>query len=277
MTGTHARHFNTRAIVTYVMLALGVSVVVLPFVWTVYASFVPNDLDLGKLFDTSIYGAQNYSYLITDSPLGRWWINSMAVTAIVMAGNLVFDTAAGYALARFRFPGRGMLLGVIVVAMIVPPQVLFVPIYTQVMGLGWQDTYAALIVPFLVNPFGVFLMRQHFVNFPAELEDAGRVDGLSDIGVFLRIAVPAARPALAALAIFMFVWTWNTFAFPSVLVTSQDMFTLPVGLYQVTHTTFTNHVALAMAGVVLTMAPVLAVFGLLQRSFVQALAGATKG
>jgi multiple sugar transport system permease protein len=259
------------------MLAFGAAFVVLPFAWTVYASFVPNDLDLGKLFDPSIYGAENYASLITDSPLGRWWINSMVVTAIVMIGNLVFDTAAGYALARFRFPGRGVLLGVIVVAMIVPPQVLFVPIYTQVIGLGWQDTYAALTVPFLVNPFGVFLMRQHFVNFPPELEDAGRVDGLNDFGVFARIAVPAARPALAALAIFMFVWTWNTFAFPSVLVTSQEMFTLPVGLYQVTHTTFTNHVALAMAGVVLTTVPALAVFGLLQRRFVQTLAGATKG
>lgn len=136
---------------------------------------------------------------------------------------------AGYALARIRFPGRQLLLGLVLVTMRLPPQVLFEPVYTMVIQFEWLNTYLALIIPFLVNPFGVFLMRQFFVGMPQELDDAGRVDGLGPFGVFYRIALPISWPAIAAQAIFIFVWNWNAFVFPSCLATSPEMFTLPVG------------------------------------------------
>ena len=274
----HSARGQLRNLGAYVGLGVGAIIVVAPFVWTVYASFVKSDLDVNSLnLVLGRYGLTHYSELLTGSLIGRWWLNSLLVTALIVAGNLVFNTAAGYALARLSFPGRGALFGLVLATMMIPSQVLFVPIYTMVVSLGWLNSYAGLIVPFLINPFGVFLMRQHFIGFPQELDDAGRIDGLGSLGVFRHVALPNAVAWIAAQAIFIFVWNWNTFVFPSVLVTRPEMFTLPVCIYQLTHTAFTNHVALSMAGVVLTTVPSLLIFALLQRRFVHALTGAIKG
>jgi multiple sugar transport system permease protein len=280
MNGTQRTSIRkaVRFLRAYGVLCLAAIVVLAPFVWTLYASFVKSDIDLSS-FPTSLqaYGFQHYQELLTGSLIPRWWANSIIVTGVILACNLTFNTLAGYALARIRFPGSTILFGVVLVTLMLPPQVLFEPIYTMVIQFGWLNSYQALIVPFLVNPFGVFLMRQFFLGMPQELDDAGRMDGLSTLGVFVRIAVPIAWPAIAAQAIFIFVWNWNTFIFPSVLATSPDMFTLPVGVYQLTHTTFTNHIAESMAGVVLTTLPAIVVFVILQRRFTETLAGGTKG
>ena len=267
----------TKAL-TYLGLLLGAVVIVGPFVWTVYASFLKSDLDVNSLqLAPGKYGLENYTSFFKNSLILRWWVNSIFVTAVILVGNLVFNTAAGYVLARLPFPGRGLVFAIVLVAMMIPAQILFVPIYTLIVSLGWINNYLALILPFLVNPFGVFLMRQHFKDFPQDLDDSGRVDGLGPLGIFFRIALPTAGPAVAAQAIFIFVWNWNTFVFPSVLVTKQEMYTLPVGIYQLTHTAFTNHVAQSMAGLVLTTIPSLVAFVILQKRFVHGLAGATKG
>lgn len=267
-----------RFVRSYGVLCLAAIIVLAPFLWAIYASFVKSDLDLSA-FPTSLqaYGLLHYKAMLTGSFIPRWWANSLIVTSVILACNLVFNTMAGYALAQIRFPGSKFLFGIVLVTLMLPPQVLFEPIYTMIIQLGWLNSYQALIIPFLVNPFGVFLMRQFFLAMPQELDDAGRIDGLGTLGVFYRLAIPVARPAIAAQAIFIFVWNWNTFIFPSVLATSPDMFTLPVGVYQLTHTTFTNHIAESMAGVVLTTIPAIVVFLLLQRRFMETLAGATKG
>lgn len=263
---------------SYLLLLTAAAVVLVPFLWTLYASFVRSDTDLTRIpTSTDAYWLGHYVDLLTSSLMGRWWANSIFVTGAILAGNVALNTMAGYALARLEFPGRRVLFGVVLVTMMLPPQVLFEPLYTMIIQLDWLNTYFALIVPFLVNPFGVFLMRQFFVGMPRELDDAGRVDGLGPLGIFFRIALPLSWPAIAAQAIFIFVWNWNTFVFPSVLVTSPEMFTLPVGIYQITHTTFTNHVAQSMAGVVLATIPAIVVFAVLQRRFIETLAGSAKG
>lgn len=260
-------------------LLVGAAVVVLaPFMWTLYASFVRSDLDLSKFPATGeAYWLGHYRDIMTTSLMGRWWSNSIFVTSVILTGNVVLNTMAGYALARVPFRGRNLVFGLVLVTMMLPPQVLFEPIYTMVIQFEWLNAYRALIIPFLVNPFGVFLMRQFFVGMPQELDDAGRIDGLGPLGVFYRIALPISWPAIAAQAIFIFVWNWNTFVFPSVLATSPEMFTLPVGIYQITHTTFTNHVAQSMAGVVLATIPAILVFAVLQRRFIETLSGSAKG
>jgi multiple sugar transport system permease protein len=269
---------NRRPVGAYVLLAVAAVVVLAPFAWTLYASFVRSDLDLGRFPTTGdAYWLGHYGDLMSTSLMGRWWANSLFVTGVILAGNVALNTMAGYALARIPFPGRTVVFGLVLVTMMLPPQVLFEPIYTMVIRFDWLNTYQALIIPFLVNPFGVFLMRQFFLSMPQDLDDAGRMDGLGPLGVFRRIALPLAWPGIAAQAIFIFVWNWNTFVFPSVLATSPEMFTLPVGIYQITHTTFTNHVAQSMAGVVLATVPALLVFAVLQRRFIETLGGASKG
>ena len=267
-----------RSTGSYALLLAAAVVVLTPFVWTLYASFVRSDLDLSR-FPTNLdaYWLGHYRDILNTSLMGRWWTNSVVVTATILAGNVAFNSMAGYALARLEFPGRRAVFALVLVTMMLPPQVLFEPVYTMIIQLDWLNSYRALIVPFLVNPFGVFLMRQFFVGMPRELDDAARVDGLGSLGIFFRIALPVSWPAIAAQAIFIFVWNWNTFVFPSVLATGPEMFTLPVGVYQITHTTFTNHVAQSMAGVVLATVPALVVFSVLQRRFIETLAGSAKG
>ena len=262
----------------YLVLVVAGAIVLWPFVWTLYASFVASDLDLARSvvsLDAMSFG--HYRDIVATLQIGRWFGNSVIVTVAIVGANLALNTMAGYALARLRFPGRGLVMGIVVGTMMMPPQILFVPLYTMIVSWGWLNTYWALIIPFIVNPFGAFLMRQFFVELPQELDDAGRVDGLGRIGFFFRIALPVSAPAIATQAILLFVWNWNSFVFPSVLVTKPEMFTLPVGIYQITHTAFTNHVAQSMAGVILTMVPTLIVFVLFQRRFVGAFTGVAKG
>lgn len=260
--------------IIYIVLSAFAAIVLLPFFWTVYASLVENDLLVYQFpTDPSVYGTSNFSFIIDQSLILRWYGNSIVVTGVILIGNLAFNTAAGYALARIRFPGRKVLFGILLALMMVPPQVLFVPIFMLVSEFGWLNTYMGLTVPFLVNPFGAFLMRQFFVDFPQDLDDAGRLDGLTTFGVFRRLALPLALPALVTQTIFIFVWNWNNFVFPSVLATTPEMFTLPVGIYQITTTSFSNQVAKSMAGVVMMTIPTIALFAFLQRYFVRSLAG----
>jgi multiple sugar transport system permease protein len=258
----------------YLFLSAVAAAVLLPFVWTIYASFIRDDNDVSRFpTDPAAYGLDNYSFVLGHVEVARWYANSILVTGIILAANLLLNTAAGYALARVRFPGRSLLFGVVLATMMIPPQVLFVPVYLLVNDLGWLNTYAALTIPFLVNPFGAFLMRQYFLSFPSDLEEACRLDGLTHIGIFFRIALPLSLPALATQAILVFVWNWNTFVFPSVLVSRPEMYTLPVGIFQITHTSFSNHLTAGMAGVVLMTIPTVLVFAGLQRHVVRSIAG----
>jgi len=176
---------------------------------------------------------------------------------------------AGYSLARVKIPGQRILFLLTLGIMMIPPQILLIPTYILMIKFGWINTYLALIVPFMVNPFGVFLMRQFYINFPKELEDAAKIDGLSRIGIFFRIALPLSKAGLAAQAIIIFIWNWNSFMFPSVLVTDPKYYTLPLGIYQITRNTFVSSITKSMAGVVFMTIPVLIVFILFQRFFIR--------
>lgn len=249
----------------YTIIALG------PFAWSIYTSLKPTSEVFHSWVPLSHLTLQNYSSILQNFPFGRWLLNSILVAFIVTVGNLIVNTLAGYAFARLRFPLRGILFYVFLAIMMIPGQVLLVPIYILLAHWGWIDTYQGLTVPFLMSPFMIFLSRQFFLGIPKDLEEAARIDGLSEWGIFLRIALPLSRPLLAAQTIFTFQGNWNSFLWPVLLATSPDMYTLPVGLnsFYGQYNAYWNSV---MAGVILLTLPIVLVFLIFQRQFVQGIA-----
>ncbi len=264
---------RTKTIFFYVLLVVFAAIALGPFLWAVYASLVKNDINLNTFpLPLKDFGFENYRFMFQQGQVGHWYLNSVVVTGAVTIVNLLINSMAGYALARLRIPGGRVMFFSILGLMMVPAQVLYIPIYILVIHLGWMNTYWALIVPFLANPFGIFLMRQFFAGFPRELEEASSIDGLSKYGTFFRISLRLAGPALVAQAIFLFVWNWNNFPYPSVIESTPNMYTLPVAIYQMTHTTYSNAIAKSMAGVMLSIVPVIIVYFFMQRRFVEGIA-----
>jgi multiple sugar transport system permease protein len=195
----------------------------------------------------------------------------MIVTMSAVAGNLVFCSLAGYAFARMRFFGRDVLFVALLATLMVPFQVTMIPTFLIVQKMGLVNSLPALIVPNLVTPFGIFLLRQFFRTLPIELEEAARMDGCSRLGVLLRVVLPLSMPALATLGIVTFLWTWNDFLWPLIVITSTNQSTVQLGLAQFQGAHQTNW-TLLMAGNVMALAPMLLVFIIGQRWFVQSLA-----
>ncbi|WP_245578017.1 carbohydrate ABC transporter permease [Alicyclobacillus herbarius] len=252
----------------YIVAILYAFVSLLPFIWSVYTSLKPTSEVFSTIVPISHLNFGSYAALVHDFPFMRWLLNSIVVAAIVTVGNLCVNTLAGYAFARLRFPGRGFLFYVFLAIMMIPGQVLLVPIYMLLAHWGWIDTYQGLTIPFLMSPFMIFLARQFFLGLPKELEEAARIDGLGHWGIFWRIFLPLSRPLLAAQTIFTFQGNWNSFLWPVLLATSQDMYTLPVGLnsFYGQYNAYWNSV---MAGVILLTLPMILVFLVFQKQFVK--------
>lgn len=258
----------------HLLLILGIVLLVGPFIWMLLGSFKTTG-ELRQVPPTWLpesFTFDNYRQLLERQDFGRFFMNSTFVAVLVTAGNLVFCSMLGYALAKLEFPGKRILFTVVLGTLMVPGIVTFMPLFVLVANLGLTNTHAGLIVPFLAGAFGVFLMRQYISGIPDELLDAARVDGAGEHYIFWRIVVPLCGPALATLAILTFLGSWNSFLWPLVVATSQDMFTLPVAVaFLATGQTQTN-VALLMAGSVVVILPVVVVFIVLQRHFTQGIA-----
>lgn len=244
-------------------------VVLLPFFWTVYASLVSNDLDINtEVMQGGKYSLENFKYILSRGEIFTWLKNSIITVSVITVANLLINTMAGYALARFEFKGRRATFMYITAIMMIPAQVLVIPIFLIVSKMGLINTYAGLIIPFMFNPFGVFLMRQHFLVFPKEIEEAASIDGLGIFATFFRICLPLAKNALMTQAILIFVWNWNSFMLPSILVNQPDMFTLPLGMYQLTNTQYVTSITKSMAGAVLTLLPTIVFYLIFQKRLI---------
>ncbi len=220
----------------------------------------------------------NFQKALTETPLIRYLGNSLVVALVTVVGQVVTGSMAGFAFARLRFEGRDALFFAVLATMMVPVYVTLVPLYVMMATVGWVDTYQALILPGLTGAFGIFLFRQWFLNLPAELEDAARIDGCSPWDLYWRIAMPTAWPAISTLVIFEFLASWNTFLWPLVVTNSEALRTLPVGL-----AAFKNSMreatdwGLLMAATTIAVVPALLVFVAGQRHFVRGiLEGAVK-
>lgn len=173
---------------------------------------------------------ENYKRLFADIPIAQYFLNSLIVALAATVGQVVFSALAGYAFARFNFCGRDVIFLVILITMMIPPQVNIIPLFFMMRELHLINTYSALILPAMFGGLGIFMMRQYFLAFPKDLEEAARIDGCNYFQTFLRVVLPLALPVIATLSIFTFVTTWNSFMWPLISTNTEALRTLPVGL-----------------------------------------------
>jgi multiple sugar transport system permease protein len=258
----------------YLLLIIGLLVLIGPFVWMILGSFKTTG-ELRQVPPTwwpQDPTLSNYQDLFSRENFARYFFNSSVVAFLITAGNVVFCSMLGYALAKLEFPGKRLIFLIVLGTLMVPGIVTFMPLFVLVANLNLVNTHAGLILPFLAGAFGVFLMRQFIGGIPDELLDAARVDGAGEHYIFWRIVMPLCGPALATLTILTFLASWNAFLWPLVVATSQDMFTLPVAITFLATGQQETNVALLMAGSVVVILPIVIVFILLQRYFTQGIA-----
>ncbi len=258
----------------YVVLLLGLVVVIAPFIWMVLGSF-KTEGELRAVPPTwwpKSASLDNFAELFSRLNFGQFFFNSTLVAVVVTAGNLIFCSMLGYALAMLEFRGKKALFAVVMGTLMIPGVVTFVPLFILVANLGLVDSLPGLFLPFLVAPFGVFLMRQFISGLPRDLLDAGRVDGASELGIFARIILPLCGPALATLGILTFLASWNNFLWPLVVAQNQQHYTLPVALALFSTGQQSTNYGLLLAGATVVVVPILIVFLIFQRRFIEGIA-----
>jgi multiple sugar transport system permease protein len=269
---TNRRPVRWGHLFLYVGLTAGAALILLPFVYMVSTSFKST----GEVFKTPIQWLpselrwDNYKTPLREHPIGHYFKNSLFVGVSVTLLNLLTCSLAGYSFAKFRYLGRDLMFGVVLATMMVPLASMIIPLFMVVKSLGWVDSYLGLIIPAGTSAFGIFLMRQHMVSIPDDLLDAARLDGSSEPRIFLGIVLPMSRTALSSLAIFIFMWNWDSFFWPLLVTTDEQYRTLPLGIALFESSYGTNYPQL-MAVAFLAMLPVLIVFLVLQRNFIEAL------
>lgn len=273
--GTSPTATSRRArTLTYAVLALALGATLLPFIWMVLGSFKSQGELLrhpsGWLPQSPTLS--NYTTWLGDLNIGHFFVNSLVVAVITVLGNLLFCSMIGYALAKLDFPGKRLLFGLVMITLMVPGVVTFVPLFVLVAKLQMVNTYPALILPFLAGPLGVFLMRPFMLGIPDSLLEAAKIDGAGHVRTFFKIVLPLCGPPLATLAILTFLGSWNNFLWPLVAAQSEDKYTLPVALALYSQGQYGTHYGLMLAGSVLVIAPIVALFMALQRYFVQGIA-----
>lgn len=242
----------------------------MPFVWMVSTALKSSGavFEYPPTFIPDPIRWDNFVRLFEVLPFARFFLNSVFVASTVTVLHLATSSAAAYAFARLKFPGRNILFLGYLGTLMIPAQVVIIPNFILLRYLGWIDTYQALILPSAFNAFGTFLLRQYFLTIPFELEDAAVMDGASHFQIYSRIILPLSGPALAALAIFTFLFNWNSFLYPLIVTNSVEMSTLTVGLNTL-RGQYTTAWTLLMAGSAIAIVPVLTVFMLAQRYFIK--------
>jgi multiple sugar transport system permease protein len=263
----------------YLLLVSSSVMMMVPFYWTVITSFkLEGNVYLSPpQWWPNPFTLLAYAQVLTRIPFPRYFFNSVIVATIITLGHAFFDTLAAYAFAKLKFPGRDLIFFLMLLGLMVPFQVNLIPLYRIMSTFHWIDSYPSLIVPSLTSIFGIFLMRQFLLTIPDDLIDAARIDGCGEFGVFRRVVLPLVLPGIATLIIFTFMGAWNDFLWPRIVTSSQELFTLPVGLAQLQLKNTSNETQI-MAGTVLTALPMILVFLILQRQFIAGMtAGAVKG
>lgn len=240
----------------YAVLIVAAFLTIAPVVWTLITALTPSDPTTGVV--TPGFGA--FADVFTKIPVWLYTWNSALVTGIIAVGQMLSAAMAGYAFARFDFRGKKLMFGMILATMMVPIQVIIVPVFMLVRGMGLADTLLALIIPMLPTAFGTFLMRQYFLGLPAELAEAAQIDGAGPWKVFFSVYLPLATPGLAIVGILAFNYHWNEFFRPLIMTISEQNFTLPLGLVSLQGNLGSGSVSTVLAGVILSMIPAIVVF-----------------
>ena len=268
-----------RTIITYVLLILLTVLVLTPLFWVVSASFKPS----GEIFtypptflpqDPTL---ENFTRLFQEMPIIQYVVNSTFLATSHTLLLLAIATMGGFAFAKYSFRGRGVLFAIVLASMMIPFHLVLVPLFTLLYKFGWLDTYQGVILPYLASSgFGVFLMRQFILGVPSDLLDAARIDGTSEFGIYWRVIIPAVKPAMGALSIFGFLGAWNEFLWPMIVLRDAAKYTLPLGLASLVGV-YRQEYGMLMAGTLLSILPIMALFLAMQREFVQGITlGAVK-
>jgi multiple sugar transport system permease protein len=259
---------------SYTILGIGLVLWLVPFVWMVLGSAKTQQENLQRpptWWPQQPTGA-NYGTWFGQLDFGQFFTNSLFVAVVTVLGNMVFCSMVGYALAKMEFNGKRLLFALVMLTLMVPGVVTFVPLFVMVSRLGLVNTYAGLILPFVTAPIGVFLMRQFMQGIPDALLEAARIDGAGEWRIFARIVIPLCGPALATLGILTFLSSWNNFLWPLVAAQTQDKYTLPIALSLYSTGQNATDYGLLLAGSVLVIAPILVLFVFLQKWFIRGVA-----
>lgn len=246
---------------------------VFPFVWMMIASLMTaGEIQLRPpVWLPATPQFNNYAELVDSIPIARLYFNSLFTSGIIVFGVLLSSSLAGFAFAKYRFPGREFLFYLILATMMIPFFVTLIPVFFIVRQLGWIDTYQGLVIPGLTSAYGIFLMRQFMITVPDEIIDAARIDGASELSIYWRIVLPLIKPALATLGTFVFIGAWNNFLWPLLVLNSRELMTLPLGINSL-RSLYADNTNLLMAGTAVSVLPMLFVFIYLQRYFIQGIA-----
>lgn len=266
-----AAHLGHMAI--YAILGVGSLLILFPIAWAVSSSLKPN-VDVFRIpmewIPREVH-PENYVLPFQNHPFGTYFLNSLIAAGSVMVLSAVMSCLAGFSLAKYSYLGRDYAFLAILSTLMLPVQVILVPLYLVVRDLGWLDSYQGLIIPQAVTAFGIFLMRQHISTIPDDYLDAARMDGASELGILWWVIVPMSKPALAAVAIFSFLGNWDSLLWPLVVVTRDNLRTLPLGI-SLFFSEYASTYNQALAVAIVVMLPVLIVFVVMQRQFIEGLA-----
>lgn len=271
----HRTSHVLHRVITFVILGIAALAIVAPFVWIFRGAISPSDAELYRLpptlFPSSIT-LDNFRKVTTQVPYFRFILNSITVAGTITIVQLVTCSTAGYAFARLRFPGKNALFSLVIGSLMIPIQVTIVPLFLVMSKLGLTNTLWALILPGVFSAFGIFLLRQHFLSLPRELEEAAKLDGAGQARTFFQVMLPLSGPAMATLGILTFTYWWNDLLLPLVMINDTQTQTLPVGLVLLAGRFSTGSLGTIAAGITMAIIPVLIVFLLAQRYIVQSIA-----
>jgi multiple sugar transport system permease protein len=256
----------------YLVLILGGIVFIYPFLWMLCATFKP-EYEISRIgLWSDHFTLRSYQTVFSRIPLGRAFLNSLLVSSCVSFSVIVFSSMVGYALSRLKFPGRRLVLGIILLTMVIPFQLTMIPLYILMVKLGWVDHYLSLIAPAMISALGILMFRQFFLNIPEELLEAARIDGCNNLRILFRVMYPLSRPVIITVGIITFMAVWNDVLWPILVIRDQKMMTMPqmVTLFAIGGQSDQQGPRLAAA--TLLAIPVILAYALFQRYFITSMA-----
>lgn len=256
----------------HLVLMSGAMIMLMPFIWMLLTSLKPPD----EIFTSELtlwpqhwYFVENYTEALTRIPLMKFLLNGIVVTVTIFLCQVSIAVPVAYALAKLRFKGKKTLFAAVLFCLLIPPQAVSIPWYLLMYQFGWLDSYMALIAPFSISVFGIFLMRQFFMTVPNDLIYAARIDGFSELAIVWRVMLPTAMPALVSFGIFSIVAHWNDYFWPLIVLNSPDYYTPPLGLVNFRNDDTGNDYGPLMAAATIVITPLVGAFLLAQKRFIE--------
>lgn len=269
------KKINAAHVVTYIVLIVAAFISLFPF-YFMFVSATNTNAEILSATPRLFFGTnllENLKNLNERLDLGRVLFNSVVMTVTYTLLAMLIHSMSGYAFAKFNFKGKNLIFGIIMLTMMIPGQVMYVPLFKLMNNIGWANTYQAVILPGLAGAFGMFLMRQNMLAFPTSLIEAARIDGYGEFAIFTKVVMPSMKPALSAMGIYMFMSMWNSFMWPLIILGTKSMYNFPVALSMLEGVAWRKDYGVIMLATVFAVLPILLIFLLFQKQFVAGVMG----